>query len=48
MEIIYVKSLGNRKWSKMKTINIIKAINNHLEKQNLKSEGYPGSCLNRE
>lgn len=48
MEIIYVKSLGNIKWSKMKTINIIKAISNHLEKQNLKSEGYPGSCLNRE
>lgn len=26
----------------MQAINIIKAINNHLEKQNLKSEGYPG------
>lgn len=51
MEIIYVKSLGNRKWSKMQAIIIIKAINNHLEKQNPKSEGLcltPGSCLNRE
>ena len=42
MEVIYVKSLANRKWSKMQTINIIRAISNHLEKQNLKSEGYPG------